>query len=639
MQLVHIRSFLFYELERLFAVLVVVTLSPYRAAKRHKRFLTITPCILQAGPADFNECECVPVFISAIICSISAALVVGGVILFRRRLISKLKAEFALEQQGREEKFKADLEKALKAAGDKVSFPDALYGNPGLIRISFLTELTEVMRSPLLSMLDAIGTLRQNSKKTHDQLEVQALELQHNSRRLLLMIDQLLAGKRPGFCQRSVSKRQGDIILLFSKTTHWFSNLAAQADIELSFHASAACVQMDFDHELMENTCFNLISVVFELTSGPGKVQVSVDLDGQQIEIHIRGTGPGLNPDQLVYSRLFPGEDPPGKQHQGTHLGFSIASELIKLQGGEILVDTDEGFGLCFTVCFPLREMSRGQAHESHFASKVPSSIHFDKPEIKGKKASLLLADDDADMRAFLKDNLQAEFEIIEAENGKVAWQKTLFYQPDLVLSDVAMPGLSGIELCEKIKTDARTLQIPVLLLTAMGGDQNTLNGLLRGANDYTTKPFNMDILLSKIRNLLHQQAAFKKRYHKQVEIRPQAVQIEAPDEKFIQQLIAEIEHNMENSNLTVDLLSSLLLISRVTLYKKAVALTGNTPLDLIKSFRLKRAAQLLEQRKLTVSQISYKVGFKTPRYFVKLFKAEFGVLPSKYASDQNVAE
>lgn len=201
------------------------------------------------------------------------------------------------------------------------------------------------------------------------------------------------------------------------------------------------------------------------------------------------------------------------------------------------------------------------------------------------------------------------------------------------------MPEMSGIELCKKIKGDSRTTQIPVILLTALTGEEQELMGLETGASDYMTKPFSFEILNSKIRNILVQQESFRKLYQKQVEVVPATVATESPDEQFLQQVLQEIEKNIDNSNFSVDMLSNLMLVSRVTLYKRIVALTGRTPLEFIKSYRLKRAAQLLEQGQFTVSQICYKVGFKTTKNFVKSFKDEFDILPSKYAESKQIVE
>ena len=224
-------------------------------------------------------------------------------------------------------------------------------------------------------------------------------------------------------------------------------------------------------------------------------------------------------------------------------------------------------------------------------------------------------------------------FEITEAVNGKEGWQKALSIHPNLIISDISMPEMDGIELCKKIRADDRTKHISVILLTALAGEEHQLKGLETGASDYLSKPFNLDILLSKIRNLLSQQETFKKTYQKHIDIKSTAADIDSPDKKFVVQVLQVIEKNISNADFSVEELSSKVNMSRVALYKKILKLTGKTPFEFIKSVRLNRAIQMLEKKEFTVSEISYQVGFNNPKYFTKLFKAEFGVLPSAYAN------
>jgi len=255
------------------------------------------------------------------------------------------------------------------------------------------------------------------------------------------------------------------------------------------------------------------------------------------------------------------------------------------------------------------------------------------------KKATVLIVEDDADFRFYIKDNLKATFNIIEATDGKEGWQKALASHPNIVVSDISMPEMDGIELCRKIKADSRTTHIPVVLLTALTGESAQLKGLETGATDYMTKPFNFEILLSKIKNILVQQENMRKTYQKQVEVKPTDQVVESPDEAFLQKLLRLIEENIDNSNFSVEELSGDMFISRYTLYKKILALTGKTPNEFIRHMRLKRAAQLLQNGYLTISQICYKVGFKSQKYFVKAFKAEFNVSPSSYIDTKGKSE
>jgi YesN/AraC family two-component response regulator len=255
----------------------------------------------------------------------------------------------------------------------------------------------------------------------------------------------------------------------------------------------------------------------------------------------------------------------------------------------------------------------------------------YHKETRDGKKPTVLLVEDNDDFRFYIKDNLKASFNVIEAENGKKGWQKALAQHPNLIVSDISMPEMNGIDLCLKIKNDKRTSHIPVILLTALTGEDQQLKGLETGASDYLTKPFNFEILQSKIRNILSQQEHMRKTYQKQVEVNPTELHVDSPDELFIKKVLLLIDNNISNPNFSVEELSSEVFVSRYTLYKKILSMTGKTPNELVRAMRLKRAAQLLETGHLTISQICHKVGFKSQKYFVKSFKSEYNTIPSKY--------
>ena len=249
-----------------------------------------------------------------------------------------------------------------------------------------------------------------------------------------------------------------------------------------------------------------------------------------------------------------------------------------------------------------------------------------------------MLVEDNEDFRFYLKDNLKEYYQIAEAPNGREGWQKILSLHPDLIVSDVSMPEMNGIDLCKKIKGDKRTAHLPVILLTALTTEYQQLTGLETGASDYITKPFNFEILLSRIRNLLQQQALSKKTYRKQLEIKPADTEIESVDHKFIRQISLHIEQHLADASYTVDQLSADMNMSRVGLYKKILPLTGKTPVEYIRLYRLRKAQPLLLKSQMTIAEVAYEVGFSNPKHFSRYFKQEFGILPSAYVA-ANAAE
>jgi len=555
-------------------------------------------------------------------------LVAASLYYLRHRGIRKLKAQFATEQDKKETKRIINSER-LEAV--RIREMDAM-------KIKFLTNVSHEFRTPLSLILAPIDKLRK--ALDDDQLKEQVSMIQKNAKRLLNLVNQLLDFRKMELKEIKLQKQPGDLILFVKEITYSFKDIAEQKNIQLTFNTTYETLKLNFDQDKIERILFNLLSNSFKFTFSNGKVNVSMDcimMDQYMVEIRVRDSGIGIAKEkqEKIFDSFFQNEIPDAIINQGSGIGLAITKEFVKLHGGEIFLESAEDEGSCFIILIPFDELREQRFATDNFvdaliADESPERRDLVRPSLS-KKTTVLLVEDDTDLRFYLKDNLKEDFNVIEAVNGKDGWQKALFHHPNIIVSDISMPQMTGIELCKKIRLDSRTTQIPVILLTALIGEEQELTGLETGANDYMTKPFSFEILHSKIRNILAQQESFRRVYQKQVEVRPAKVESESPDDDFLQQVLQEIERNISNSNFSVDILSGLMLVSRVTLYKRIVALTGKTPLEFIKSYRLKRATQLLEQGKLTVSQVCYKVGFKTTKNFVKSFKDEFDVLPSKY--------
>ncbi len=557
-----------------------------------------------------------------------------GFYYIRHRGIQRLKREFSVEQQKIESQRLLENERIETLRSREL---DAL-------KIKFLTNISHEFRTPLsliLAPIDKILTADYDSR-----LKEQVSLIHKNAKRLLNLVNQLLDFREMEMKELKLQKRKGEIVSFIREATYSFKDVGEKKNIQLSFNSAYDVLNVKFDHDKLERILFNLLSNSFKFTPEGGKVSVSVDClmaENYLLEIKIMDTGIGVPKQQQekIFESFFQHEHDDSIINQGSGIGLSITKEFINLHQGQISLESDEGLGSCFTVLLPFEEL-RNQIQLRNDASKElitdtgSTEGEQQQPQISSKKPTVLIVEDDTDLRFFLRDSLKTDFNVIEAQNGKEGWQKALFYHPDIVVSDISMPLMDGIDLCMKIKSDARTSQVPVILLTALTAEHQQLEGLETGANDYMTKPFSFEVLRSKIRNILSQQESSRKRFSKQVEVSPPTVELESPDEQFLREVLAEIEKNIDNSNFSVDMLSKLVLVSRGTLYTRMVALTGKTPLEFIKSYRLKRAAQLLAQGKFNVSTICYKTGFKTTKNFVKSFKEEFNVLPSQYAEMRN---
>jgi DNA-binding response OmpR family regulator/anti-sigma regulatory factor (Ser/Thr protein kinase) len=434
---------------------------------------------------------------------------------------------------------------------------------------------------------------------------------------------------------------EGDMIQFIKETANSFTDIAEKKHIQFSYSATLESLFTKFDHDKLERIIFNLLSNAFKFTSENGSVGVEVSAikngEGSVIEIKIKDTGIGIPPNrhEKVFERFFQHDVPGTMVNQGSGIGLAITKEFVNLLNGAISVESEEFKGSCFTVLLPVKEITPSIAPQPATEEVTEVEEKMDGAAPTGKKEyTVLLVEDNEDFLFYLKDNLREYYNITEAVNGREGWQKTLSVHPDIVVSDINMPMMNGIELCNKIKQDPRTRHIPVVLLTALTGEEQQLRSIETGASDYMTKPFNFEILVSRIKNLLQQQQSLKQTFTKQVAVKTTEIQVASADEKFVQDALAIVEKNISNADFSVEELSRALLLSRAAVYKRLFVLTGKTPIEFIRSVRLQRAAQLLEKTKMTVAEVAYETGFNNPKYFSKYFKTAFGKLPSAYQAD-----
>jgi DNA-binding response OmpR family regulator len=331
----------------------------------------------------------------------------------------------------------------------------------------------------------------------------------------------------------------------------------------------------------------------------------------------------------------------------GTGIGLSLTKELVELHGGKISVDSvaqedvlgQEESGTKFVILLPLVEQQaeyprpeKDVGEENDLNSPVEYAPGEDGlPFGASKKKVILIVEDNKDLRLFVHNELAPCYHVIEASDGLEGKQKAIELVPDLILCDVMMPGMDGIELMQVLKKEQSTNHIPVILLTAKSSEEYKIKGLGSGADDYITKPFNMDVLVKKMENILQIRSELKEKFSREVTLQPTNVKLESLDEKFLEKAMKIVEKNMEDPEFSVDEFSRAIGISRMQLYRKLEALTGQTVKEFIKSIRLKRAAQLLVQKQLTVSEIAYHVGFSEVSYFRKCFKKQFNLSPTEY--------
>lgn len=549
-------------------------------------------------------------------------LIAGGLFwLIRRITLERIHMRFEVKQQRRE----AERAHALEQ-----------------LKTKFFTNVSHEFRTPLSLIIAPLDKIIQQAT---DQEQVEQLNLvQRNAKRLLNLVNQLLDFRKMEVQEVRLHPAVGDIVSFCRETSLSFTDIAEKKQIQFSFSSDIDCLEIYFDKDKIEKILFNLLSNAFKYTYDHGKVSVNLtynmpaatDTEGT-LAISIKDSGIGIPAGQheKIFERFFQTEVPESMVNQGTGIGLAITKEFVKLHNGTITLESEPDRGTCFTVLLPARKMYVSpQPTAEATPVEEEEGIMMEEGKQANRRKTIMIVEDNEDLRFYLKDNLKGQYRVEEAANGSEGWEKIKRLNPDLVVSDVMMPLMDGVELARKIKSEMLTAHIPIILLTAMGSEEKQLEGLKAGANDYITKPFTFEILASRINNLLMQQHLLKKRFQKQITVNPEEVTITPVDETFLKQALEIIENQIDNPDFSVDEFSRKLFMSRVTLYRKINSLTGMSPLDFIRSIRLKRAAQLLNNSGMSIAEVAYQVGFNNPKVFSKLFKGEFNVTPSEYAAN-----
>lgn len=518
-------------------------------------------------------------------------------------------------------------------------------------KIRFLTNLSHEFRTPISLILGPIDSLVQqkDSDQSHGQLQM----IKRNARRLLNLVNQLLDFRKMEENELRLQPARGEFISFVREATDSFRDLAERKKIELVFQSQLSRFDTSFDHDKMERILFNLLSNAFKFTLEGGRICLLMeqvadhpDKKANWLRIKVSDTGIGIPADkqQKIFENFFQVTTTAEILNQGTGIGLSITKEFITMQGGTITVESEPGMGSCFIIELPFEVVDTPAVDAVPDPEGIPVNdnrtpaaltTNGSTPALAERDTgavNVLLVEDNDDFRYYLKEALSKHYKVVEATNGKDGWQKALAQHPQLIISDISMPYMDGIELCKKLKADKRTHHIPVILLTALTAEEDQVRGLETGANDYITKPFNFEMLNAKVKNLLALNYSLKQTYSKQIKVLAPEIEMQSEDEKLMSAIMAYLEENLTDTQLSVEGLSRQIGMSRSSLYNKLLELTGQTPVEFIRSVKLDKAAVLLEKSDMNIAQVAYSVGFATPNYFAKSFKTKFGMLPSEYA-------
>lgn len=535
-------------------------------------------------------------------------------------------------------------------------------------RINLFTYLSHELRTPLSLIIGPLEDIMQKST-TPAFLTVPLQRIFENSKRLLLLVNELMDFRKQESGQFHLKAAEGDFVQFAEEIIIAFRELSANRNITLNYKIKPDVENLWFDRNLFEKVLLNLLSNAFKHTPSKGVIELIISnveldetfkskleqpnpncyLDAQQyLHISISDNGKGIPAKEL--SRIFDPFYQIPEQNQvnigGTGIGLSLTKGIVELHHGAIWAESPENTGAIFNILLPYgrEHLTEEEVVENYQdAESISPYLHADllseKVEVievhTGKKNLVLIVEDNAELRQYLKSCLVTHYKVIEAANGKEACEMAMQQMPDIIISDIMMPVMDGLKMCKKIKNDLLTSHIPIILLTARASMLQMKEGLELGADDYITKPFSSNILLLKLKNIMQSRENLKNLYGKRFSLESMGVEVVTADDKFMQKLYKVVENNIENPDLNIDKFCEEINMSSANLYRKIKAVTNLSPLEYVKSVRMQLASKMLKETDLSVTEISEKVGFNSLIHFSATFRKHFGFSPTKYVQNE----
>lgn len=520
----------------------------------------------------------------------------------------------------------------------------------------FRTPLT-LIQGPLQDLME--GTYGSINERVRGQVGV----MRRNSERLLQLINQLLDLAKLESGKMALRATSGDLMAFIKGLGQSFASLAERKQIHYTFTTDPDVLVCAFDHDKLEHVFSNLLSNAFKFTPVGGRISVNIQQpDADTISIRIEDTGTGIPEDALphIFNRFYQADTSATRAHEGSGIGLALTHELVALHGGSVTAESTVGVGSVFTVVLPVvqEEIENGEIgdlvdvdtkehgegeHRGTTDEQILQTDHEHQSQEAAASTTapvVLIVEDHADVRAYLRSHLVGTYRVEEAVNGVEGLDRARTLEPDLIISDVMMPEMDGYALCRAIKTDETLNHIPVILLTARASEESKVEGLETGADDYIYKPFRATELLTRAENLIEIRRLLRRRYSREVvAVQATEVRVSSAESLFLERVQAVVETEISNSLFGTDWLASEIGLSPRQLRRKLKDLTGLTTAGYIRSLRLQRAAQLLEERSGTVSEVAYAVGFQDPKHFSKLFRQVFGVSPSEVRNGKRVVQ
>ncbi len=545
----------------------------------------------------------------------------------------------------------------------------------------FFANISHEFRTPLTLILGPAENIKPDSSA--EEVEKQTGMIKRNAQRLMNLINQLLDLSKLEAGKLKLKASKNNIVPFVRGIVMSFESLAERKDISLKVHSDQEVIELYFDKDMMIKILTNLLSNAIKFTDEGGSITVTVGHavpilsgsasssadeipnqarlpDGQvrndsMLAITIKDTGIGIPDDELpkLFDRFYQVDSSQTREYEGTGLGLALTKELVECHHGNIHVKSKIGdpakagtSGSEFII-----ELPKGKDHlnadeivetdisddksifidDSAFGKKSEMVVDDLGKDLREENKLVLLVEDNKDVREYIKDTLHSNYRVVDAANGQQGLDKAKEIMPDIIISDIMMPEMDGIEFCRIIKTEFLTSHIPVILLTAKASHENKIEGLETGADDYLIKPFDSKELFVRIKNLIDQRTRLKEKFSKDIQPRPERVTTNPLDDEFLKKAFDIVEEHLDDVGFDTELLAKDLFVSRMQLHRKMHAITGQAPGEFIRAYRLKRAAEMLLEKKLSVTQVAFEIGYNSPSHFSKAFTKYFNCSPSEY--------
>jgi signal transduction histidine kinase/DNA-binding response OmpR family regulator len=521
------------------------------------------------------------------------------------------------------------------------------------LKSRFFTNISHEFRTPLTLIIGPVEDLLEdkNAQRFREPLQY----IHRNSKRLLQLINQLLDLSKLNVGNYQVSTNRNDIIPFVKQIVHSFSSMAHRKNIMLETEVDPHLKNdlrnevrwFYFDDDVFEKILTNLLSNSFKFTPDGGSIIVSMCLsDKNMFELKVEDTGTGIPAEKIpfIFDRFYQADDSYKREYEGTGIGLALVKELVELHKGTITVESKINKGTTFSCYFPFNKkiLSTKSPAKISANQNIPQIIEETENDVNEENASdnilsrILIVEDQQDVRKYISNKLSDRYTVMDAKNGKEGFESAKQHIPDLVISDVMMPLMDGLELCHLLKTDDLTSHIPVILLTARAEDMDKLAGLETGADAYLIKPFNSKELLLRVHNLIELRNKLRKKFSGRLLVKPREITVTSRDSQFMQRLLDTVEKHISDEKFSIEQLGHEFGMSPSQINRKLKAIINQSAGAFIRTIRMERAMELLKNNQATIAEVAYETGFSEPAYFSRVFKNHFGYSPSDVKKEES---